>query len=188
MAMNPIRSILCPTDFSCCSRQAFHVAAALARAHGARLVVLHVKQTFGPLVAYGEMLAGLAPAEYDAKLDEVLHKFNVSDGTVPVEHRLAEGDTVDQILEAARQGGCDLIVMGTHGRKGLGRVLLGSVSGQILARARCPVVTVREAHPHDRPNGHRSPALARLGRVLDYKVALGAVLALGGVLFMEVLS
>jgi len=56
---------------------------------------------------------------------------------------LAHGDTVPQILTTARETKADLIVLGTNGRRGLARFLMGSVAEQILRRAPCPVVTVR---------------------------------------------
>jgi nucleotide-binding universal stress UspA family protein len=60
-----------------------------------------------------------------------------------VEHQLAEGDTAREILEVAREHGAGLIVMGTHGRTGLGRLLLGSVAEQVLRQSSCPVLTVK---------------------------------------------
>jgi hypothetical protein len=73
----------------------------------------------------------------------VLHRFQVSDPTVHVEHRLADGNPSEEILRQARDTGCDLIVMGTHGRRGLGRLLLGSVAEEVMRKAPCPVLTVK---------------------------------------------
>jgi nucleotide-binding universal stress UspA family protein len=141
--MFPIHTIVCPTDFFDCSRYAFRLASTLAREHNARLVVLHVTQMPGPEVAYGKVLAQLGPPEYRADLVRVLHRFQVPDSKVRVEHRLAEGDPAEEILRAAQDTGGDLIVMGTHGRRGLGRVLLGSVAEEVMRRASCPVLTVK---------------------------------------------
>jgi universal stress protein A len=145
-----IRTILHPTDFSDCSRYAFRVAGMLAREQGARLVVLHVKLTLGPLVAYGEALADLEPEGSPERLLEVLHRLRLSDPEVQVEHRLVEGQGADEILRRAEELGADLIVMGTHGRTGLGRLLMGSVAGEVVRNARCPVVTVKIPHPVSR--------------------------------------
>jgi len=62
---------------------------------------------------------------------------------VCVEHRLGEGDPATVILEVAEETGAGLIVMGTHGRTGLGRLVMGSVAEQVLRTAPCPVLTVR---------------------------------------------
>jgi quercetin dioxygenase-like cupin family protein len=60
-----------------------------------------------------------------------------------VEHRLAEGDPAEEVLRLASALRCDLIVMGTHGRTGLGRILTGSVAEAVLRKADCPVMVVR---------------------------------------------
>jgi nucleotide-binding universal stress UspA family protein len=136
-------TILHPSDFSHCSRLAFQLAAALARAHGARLIILHVKQTLGPMVAYGKALAQLQPEEYQEWLDKNLHRFQVPDAAVLVEHRLSEGNAATEILRVAEETGSNVIVMGTHGRTGLKRLVLGSVTEAVLRKARCPVVAVK---------------------------------------------
>ena len=61
----------------------------------------------------------------------------------PVESLLREGDVADQILHAAEEVHCDLIVMGTHGRSGVGRVLMGSAAEAVLRRSPCPVLAVK---------------------------------------------
>jgi nucleotide-binding universal stress UspA family protein len=141
--MFPVRTILHPTDFSDCSRYAFHLASAMAKEQGARLVILHVKPTLVSLVAYGEALAQLEPEDYQEKLWEVLHWFQVPDDRVRVEHRLVTGDPAQEILALADEVGCDVIVMGSHGRTGLQRLIVGSVAEHVLRQARCPVVTVK---------------------------------------------
>jgi nucleotide-binding universal stress UspA family protein len=64
---------------------------------------------------------------------------------VNVHTEMVTGDPVTEILQAAREHGCDLIVMSTHGRTGLARLLMGSVAEQVLRRAPCPVLTVKGA-------------------------------------------
>ena len=67
-----------------------------------------------------------------------------------MERRLAvNADPAGEILRVAGELGCDVIVLGTHGRTGLGRVLLGSVAEQLLRKARCPVLTVKLPPPKD---------------------------------------
>jgi nucleotide-binding universal stress UspA family protein len=62
-----------------------------------------------------------------------------------------EGDAATQIIRVAEETGCGLIVMGTHGRTALGRLLLGSVAGQVLRKAPCPVLTVKTPLPETSP-------------------------------------
>jgi nucleotide-binding universal stress UspA family protein len=138
-----LKAILHPTDYSNHSDYAFRLACSLARDHEARLIILHVVTTLGPeLVSYGEA-AELQPEAYRQKLLDDLRRIQPRDAEVPVEHRLAEGDAADQILHVASETGCDMIVLGTHGRTGLDRLLMGSVAEQIVRNAPCPVLTVK---------------------------------------------
>ena len=139
--MIALPTILHPTDFSDGSRLALELACTLAREQGARLIVLHVKQPPGPMVSYGAAVAWLQPGETDERLWTLLRQTEADD--VPVEHRLLEGDPARVIVRLAAESGCDLVVMGTHGRTGLSRLLLGSVAEEVVRRASCPVVTVR---------------------------------------------
>src|SRR6516225_8710050 len=141
--MFSVRTILCPVDFSDCSRYAFRLAGALARGQNSRLVVLHVSQKLGPMVANGEALAELQPKEYKEWLWKVLQRFQIRDAKINIEHRLVEGDPTREILKMAEETSCDVIVMGTHGRTRLQRMLMGSVAEQVLRKARCPVVAVK---------------------------------------------
>jgi nucleotide-binding universal stress UspA family protein len=141
--MLPIKTILHPTDFSDCSRQAFRLASLLAREQGGRLIILHVKPPPEVTVASGDALVVLQPGGYDERLRQALRRLDVDDPEVTVEHRLAEGNPARVIVEQAEASGCDLIVMGTHGRTGLGRLLLGSVAEHVLRKACCPVLTVK---------------------------------------------
>lgn len=145
--MFPAATILYPTDFSDCSRAAFQVAGALAQQQGARLVVLHVNATLGPMVAYGEALAQLQPEEDKEKVLKELRQFQVSDPKVHVDYKLVDGETAAEILRVAGEIGCDLVVLGTQGRTGLGRLVMGSVAEQVLRKARCAVVAVRASLP-----------------------------------------
>ncbi|MER3416796.1 MAG: universal stress protein [Gemmataceae bacterium] len=138
--MLTIRTILHGTDFSEHSAYALELASALARDYGARLVLVHVAPP--PVVFYGESALPLEPKEYLQSVREKLEQIPVGED-IPVERVLLEGDAVDGILRTAEDKGADLIVLGTHGRTGLGRLLLGSVAEQVVRRANCPVLTVR---------------------------------------------
>jgi nucleotide-binding universal stress UspA family protein len=142
--MLQLQAILHPTDYSEHSAFAFRLACSLARDHGARVIVLHVVATLGPeLVPFGEAGGQLQPEGYQNKLWDDVRRVQSPDPAVAVDHRLAEGDPAEAILLAAQQTGCDLIVLGTHGRTGLERLLTGSVAEQVVRKAPCPVLTVR---------------------------------------------
>jgi nucleotide-binding universal stress UspA family protein len=119
------------------------MACALARDYHARLIVLHVEPP--PVAALGGMpVVPPLPEEYDREnLEKQLRRLQPSDPAVRVEHRLVAGDPVAEILRAAQEQSCDLIVMGTHGRTGLGRLLMGSVAEQVVRRAPCLVLTLK---------------------------------------------
>jgi nucleotide-binding universal stress UspA family protein len=143
--MLPIHTILHPTDFSKQSEFAFELACSLARDYGAELYVVHVVTP--PVVVYGEGVLPVEPESYQAELREKLNRLRSGEPEVRVLHRLVEGQPVDEILRLAKEIGCDLIVMGTHGRTGFGRVLMGSVAEKVVRTAPCPVVTVRQPSP-----------------------------------------
>lgn len=147
--MLPVHTILHPTDFSDRSQYAFWLACALARDYGARLIVLHVVTL--PTVIYGEGVVLLDPGEQRAAAQERLDQLQVPRGDVRAERWLAEGGAVEEILRVAQETSTDLIVMGTHGRTGLGRLLMGSVAEQVVRKASCPVLTVKAPFPASAP-------------------------------------
>jgi nucleotide-binding universal stress UspA family protein len=140
--MLPLATILHPTDFSEHSELAFWLACALARDYKARLVLLHVLPP--PMVIYGGGLA--APADMWHDIDEAkarLRRMEEEAHRVRVESTVMEGEPVDMILRAATETNSDVIVMGTHGRTALSRLLMGSVAEQVLRKAPCPVLTAK---------------------------------------------
>jgi nucleotide-binding universal stress UspA family protein len=141
--MHSWRTILHPTDFSNSSRLAFQLAATLLQSQGGRLIVLHVKQAFGPMVSYGAALAQLETPGEEDRLRRLVEQFAVTESRIAIEHRIVEGNAATEILNAARDSQCDLIVMGSHGRTELDRLELGSVAEQVIGKAPCPVVTIR---------------------------------------------
>jgi nucleotide-binding universal stress UspA family protein len=151
--MLPISNILFPTDLSDRSRAAFPLAAALARDHRASLTLVHVREV--PALPFAEFGA-VPPADLPTR-DEVLAKleaFEPPDEAINVEHVVADGSPAEEIVRVARERHSDLIVMGTHGRTGLSRLLLGSVAEEVMRRAPCPVLTLKE------PVAVPEPALA----------------------------
>lgn len=141
--------IVHPTDFSSGAEQAREEAIQLAQRLGAELILLHVSVE---TPAYGEELIGMGAVQriYDAQrkwaqktLDEQVAAGR--DHGVAVRGRISVGSPHAEIVKAAQEEGADLIVMGTHGRSGLDRLLLGSVADRVIRAAPCPVLTVREA-------------------------------------------
>ena len=153
--MLSIQTILHPTDFSEHSGYAFQLACSLARDRGARVIVLHVMPV--PLVQEKRL--------YREEMTGELNRLGAPEAQVRVEHRLEEGDAATQILRVAQEMGCDLIVLGTHGRTGLGRLLMGSVAEQVLRRASCPVLTVRAPFPSSGAEG--APAIEKAERTIE---------------------
>jgi nucleotide-binding universal stress UspA family protein len=139
--MLPIRKILCPTDFSDSARPAFELAGALARDYQAALVVVHVApptRAFAP-----DGIAIPFPVEEPYELHARLVHLHPADPGAEAEYHVLEGDAGEQILKAARETNADVIVMGTHGKSGFTRLLMGSVAESVMRQAPCPVLTVR---------------------------------------------
>jgi nucleotide-binding universal stress UspA family protein len=147
--MLAIRSILHPTDFSERSEYAYRLACSLARDYSARLLIVHVCP---PAVAvYGDMiLAPPAGTDFQEVKDKLL-RLQGPDSRVLAEHRLEEGVPAEEILRVAQECKSDLIVMGTHGRRGLRRLLMGSVAEQVMRNAPCPVITVKTPFAESSP-------------------------------------
>jgi nucleotide-binding universal stress UspA family protein len=143
--MLAMETILYPTDFSAESGPAFEVACALARDGGGRVVILHVERS--PLATLGGfMVVPPLPDEYDRqRVQKQLHRIQPSQPGICYEHSLEYGEPAECILKTAQEIGADLIVMGTHGRTGLSRLLMGSVAEHVVRKAPCPVLTIRAA-------------------------------------------
>lgn len=143
--MIQLHSILCPTDFSDFSRHAFAHAAALARWHEARLTVLYVSSIVPAVAGFPPLVSPitLEPLSRERLLEE-LHAFAepASAAGVKVDFAIREGPAAAEIAEQARMSAADLVVMGTHGRGGFERLVLGSVTEKVLRKAPCPVLTV----------------------------------------------
>ncbi|NBW96122.1 MAG: universal stress protein [Planctomycetia bacterium] len=134
--------ILFPTDFSHASDAALPHAEALARQATARLLIVHVEE---PPLAYGggELYYGL-PEPSSERILKMLEDVKPSDPRVPFAHRLTMGDPAGEIVRIAAEEGAEMIVLGTHGRTGMTRLLMGSVAEAIVRRAPCPVLVYRE--------------------------------------------
>ena len=143
--MTPIQTILVPMDFGAPSEAALAYAVDLAEALGARLYLLHTYQV--PLVGFpmaaapavGD-LAGQIAAEGQKALEAAVSK--VQGRKVEITPVLKQGDPREVILEMAKDVRANLIVMGTHGRRGIARALIGSVTESVVRTADVPVLTV----------------------------------------------
>ena len=142
--MDAIQKILVPTDFSAHADEAFRVALRLAKATGACVVVSHVAA--GPAV-----VTAAGPSQVDVRDEKGkdlwggLLALQARDPQVHVEHEVIVADrpTVAHVLDLQEKRGCDLIVMGTHGRSWLKHRLFGSVTEEVIRRAHCPVMVVK---------------------------------------------
>jgi nucleotide-binding universal stress UspA family protein len=137
----PQKTILVPTDFSKASDAALPHAEALAKSSGARLLIVHVEE---PPLAYGggELYYGL-PEPSSERILAMLEDVRPQDPAVPFAHRLTMGDPAGEIVKIAGEQQVDMIVLGTHGRSGVMRFLMGSVAEAIVRRAPCPVLIYR---------------------------------------------
>lgn len=146
--MSRIRRILLPTDFSSASRAAFKRALELARTNRAQLIIAHVIEPTMPMIGEGYIppqtyatIEASARSYAERGLDKLLKQARKAG--VRATTRVLEGAPHERIVRAARGLRADLIVMGTHGRGGLARLIVGSVASRVIALAHCPVMTVR---------------------------------------------
>lgn len=150
--MQEVRRILAAIDDSDWSAPVLRVSGAVARRFGADLTVVHAESIEAPtyftesaVSALAEVLAGQRRAAEAWLRDTAALQL----GNTPFDTRLADGAPTEAVLAAARQLDTDLVVLGTHGRSGLNRLLLGSVAERVLRVCDRPVLTVRA------PMGHR---------------------------------
>jgi nucleotide-binding universal stress UspA family protein len=147
--MPKIERILCPVDFSEFSAKAYDYACSLARHYEAKLLLAHVVSLVGatypnamlPDGAVASIYSNLT-ADAEKRLQEMAQERS-SDG-LKCEFVVQKGFVPGTILALAEEHSADLIVMGTHGRRGWDRLMIGSVTESVLRKARCPVLAVRK--------------------------------------------
>jgi universal stress protein A len=143
-----IRRILYPSDFSPASRPAFKRAVELAKSLRSQLLIVHVLAP-PPIIGEGYMTPVTVETLLRSQRLAAQRQLRVlvarakAAGARASSLLVETGMTHEQIVRVARRKRADMIVMGTHGRTGLTRLLLGSVAARVVATARCPVVTVR---------------------------------------------
>jgi nucleotide-binding universal stress UspA family protein len=153
--MTPFRRILCATNFDPASDRALKLAEDLARKTGALLTLVHVYDApvyaysgvpFMPIVDAAPAIEKAAQGALDAAVTDVRARIP------EVRCALRRGQAWEEILKEATEGHADLVVLGTHGRRGLPHAILGSVAEKVVRLCPVPVLTVRA------PEGHRAPA------------------------------
>lgn len=138
------KKIIFPTDFSTTSDSALEEAASLARSRGDTLLIVHVQE---PSDFYrGEFYYGLPEPDVESLID-MLHSISPKADEVRCEYRLLAGDPAAEIVRLARKEEADMIVMGTHGRSGVLRLLMGSIAEAVIRSAPCPVLTYKAPRP-----------------------------------------
>ena len=144
-----LRQILLPTDFSGCANYAFPYAAAIARATQARIVCLHVVEPVVPAVGYSGLADPMPLADMSEQLEDSAERElpRLTDCEelkgLEVEEVIVHGDAAAEIVRVAGEQEADLIVISSHGRTGLGRMIFGSTAEAVVRHASCPVLVVK---------------------------------------------
>ena len=142
--MGPFKNILHPTDFSSCAQAAMPIASALARDYRTTLILVHVR-------AESEVVMGEfgtlppEPRESDEAVKLRMRQLVPPEFRGPVQLHVRRGDAANMILALAQEHDAGMIVLGTHGRSGIARLLVGSVAEAIMRGASCPVLAVKTA-------------------------------------------
>jgi nucleotide-binding universal stress UspA family protein len=140
-----IKTILAPTDFSELSAEGLRYACQLAKDTGAALIILNVA-----VVDESNTVSKTEMERHRARLDEfVAGQIPIGDAKQNIRKIVVAGQPYGAILDCAGNESADLIVMSSHGRTGLSRMLIGSVTDKILRGSSCPVLVVPVAHKHE---------------------------------------
>ena len=144
-----VRTILLPTDFSECAAHAVPAAASLARLMQARMICLHVIEPIVPTVGWTPVAEPLPVADISEQLEtsatRELPKISQCEECegLDVEDLIVHGEAASEIVRVARERAVDMIVISSHGRTGLGRILFGSTAESVMRHAHCPVLVVK---------------------------------------------
>jgi nucleotide-binding universal stress UspA family protein len=167
--MLEIKSIVCPVDFSEFSVRAYHHALSLAENYRAKLIAQHIIELSH--YPYADYAASAGDYENFSRAmreggKEQLREFvkKHAQGEIQPELVVSQGTASDSILAFAQEQKMDLIVMGTHGRRGFDRLMLGTTTDRVMRRSFCPVLAVSKAPPESSPANSASDAAASEGR------------------------
>src|SRR4029434_3775118 len=144
-----LRQILLPTDFSGCANYAVAYAAAIARAVKAKVICIYVLEPMVPAVGYTGLADPMPIADISEQLEDsaerelpqVVHCEELRG--LEVEEVITHGDASAEIVRVAAEREVDLIVISSHGRTGLGRMIFGSTAEAVVRHANCPVLVVK---------------------------------------------
>jgi universal stress protein A len=141
-----VHSILFPTDFSQYNDAALQYASSLAAETGATLHIVHVQdpRSMSTMTGEASSLYSAVWQEEAEKARELLEGISPTRAGVHCEHHCIVGIPEDEIVSFASENDCDLIIMASHGRTGLSRLLMGSVAEQVMRRAHCPVLIIKQ--------------------------------------------
>ena len=141
--MATFNKILCPVDFDDNSMNALTLAIDLARQNNAKIYLLHVVPPMDPLSVSAPIVFARDQERARAELEKVAGKYLSG-----VDHEVVQrvGHAAAEIVAAIGAVGADLVVMATHGRKGVSHLVLGSVAEKVVRESLCPVLTVRAKH------------------------------------------
>jgi nucleotide-binding universal stress UspA family protein len=141
-----VRSILFPTDFSSCNEAALKLASTLASESKALMYIVYVHDVQHLSASMGEA-AYLYESQWKEELttaETQLNRVRPTIRGVECRHVLLSGSPVPEVLRFATENNVDLIVMASHGRTGLPRLILGSVAEGVMRKAKCPVLVVKQ--------------------------------------------
>jgi len=147
-----------PTDFSECGNYALSYAASLARTFGASIICLHVIEPMVPTVGYSGMTEPLPIADISDQLEDSaereLPKIAEREecAGLEVEELIVHGEAASEIVRVAKDRKVDLIVVSSHGRTGLGRIIFGSTAEAVVRHASCPVLVVKPSQDEQDSN------------------------------------
>src|SRR6202163_3015944 len=152
-----LRKILVPTDFSGCANYALAYAATIARATGATIICVHVVEPIVPAVGYSGLAEPMPMADISEQLEDSAERElpQLADCEefhgLEVEEVIVHGDAAAEIVRVAGERDVDLIVISSHGRTGLGRIIFGSTAEAVVRHASCPVLVVKPPPQEEEP-------------------------------------
>jgi universal stress protein A len=152
-----VHNILFPTDFSHDNDAALEFASSLAAESGAVLHIVHVddmRDLAAAMADAGYTYASIAELEDRSEVRERLEEAMPTRPNVRYRHHYLRGMPVAELGKFAEREEMDLIVMGSHGRTGLRRLLMGSVAEGVMRKAPCPVLIVKQPVPQPNPAEH----------------------------------
>jgi universal stress protein A len=153
-----LKRILVPVDFTACTEKALQYAVAFAHQFGAELTLLHVVEpSYMPASEMGIIPDGDSTEDAQKEMQSLVRRL---DRAVRYRTLLRKGGAQYEIIDAAKELGSDLIILSTHGRTGLERILLGSTAEKIVRHAGCPLLVVRE-NEHEFLAGDQAQAQTR---------------------------